>query len=32
MEPDREDAAGFEKFMERYRKGLSIEHAAVDAL
>lgn len=32
MEPDREDVAGFEKFMERYRKGLSIEHAAVDAL
>lgn len=32
MEPDREDAAGFEKFMERYRKGMSIEHAAVDAL
>ena len=32
MEPDAEDVAGFEKFMERYMAGLSIEHAAVDAL
>lgn len=32
MEPDGEDVAGFEKFMEGYMKGLSIEHAAVDAL
>ena len=31
MEPDEKDAAGFERFMERYMKGLSIEHAAVDA-
>lgn len=31
MEPDAEDAAGFNKFMERYMKGLAIEHAAVDA-
>lgn len=32
MEPDAEDVAGFEKFMERYMAGLSIEHAAVDVL
>jgi len=32
MEPDGKDVAGFEKFMERYMAGLSIEHAAVDAL
>ena len=32
MEPDAADVAGFEKFMERYMAGLSIEHAAVDAL
>lgn len=32
MDPDAEDVAGFEKFMERYMAGLSIEHAAVDAL
>ena len=32
MEPDTEDVAGFEKFMKRYMAGLSIEHAAVDAL
>ncbi len=32
MEPDPQDVAGFEKFMERYMAGLSIEHAAVDAL
>jgi len=31
MEPDAEDVAGFNKFMERYKKGLAIEHAAVDA-
>ena len=31
MEPVKEDVAGFEKFMERYMAGLSIEHAAVDA-
>lgn len=32
MEPVKEDVAGFEKFMERYMAGLSIEHAAVEAL
>ena len=32
MEPVPEDVAGFEKFMERYMAGLSIEHAAVDVL
>ncbi len=32
MEPDKKDVEGFEKFMTRYMKGLSIEHAAVDAL
>lgn len=32
MEPVREDVEGFEKFMERYMKGLTIEHAAVDSL
>jgi len=32
MEPVKEDVAGFEKFMERYKKGLSIEYAAVAVL
>ena len=32
MEPDSEDVKGFEAFMERYRKGLPIERAAVDYL
>lgn len=32
IEPDPADMDGFETFMERYRKGLSIERAAVDAL
>lgn len=32
MEPDPKDVEGFEKFMKRYMAGLSIEHAAVDAL
>lgn len=32
MEPDAKDVEGFEKFMDRYRKGLVIEQAAVDAL
>jgi len=32
LEPDPEDAAGFQVFMERYRNGLSIERAAVDSL
>lgn len=30
--PDPKDVEGFEKFMERYMKGLAIEHAAVDTL
>jgi len=30
--PDLKDVAGFSKFMERYKKGLVIERAAVDAL
>ena len=32
MEPVAEDVAGFEAFIERYKKGLAIERAAVDAL
>ncbi len=32
IEPSAEDVAGFDQFMKRYMKGLSIEHAAVDAL
>lgn len=32
VEPDRDDAEGFEKFMERYNAGLQVERAAVDAL
>ena len=32
MEPDAADVAGFEACMERYRGGLAIERAAVDAL
>ena len=32
MAPDPKDVEGFEKFMERYMKGLAIEHAAVDTL
>ena len=32
MEPDAADVAGFEIFIERYKKGLSIERAAVDNL
>ena len=32
IEPDVEDAAGFEVFMERYHAGLTIERAAVEAL
>jgi sugar (pentulose or hexulose) kinase len=31
MEPDAGDVAGFDKFMQRYMAGLSIEHAAVDS-
>ena len=30
--PDKEDAAGFSAFMERYTKGLAIERAAVESL
>lgn len=32
MQPDPEDVKGFEKFMERYKAGLSIERAAVECL
>ena len=31
LEADPKDVAGFNAFMEKYMKGLSIEHAAVDA-
>lgn len=30
--PDEQDAAGFDRFMERYQAGLPIERAALDAL
>ncbi len=30
MEPDAKDVAGFETFIERYKKGLAIERAAVE--
>ncbi|MDE7478633.1 MAG: ATPase, partial [Lachnospiraceae bacterium] len=29
VEPDAKDVAGFEVFIERYKKGLAIERAAV---
>ena len=32
VEPDAEDVAGYEAFMERYRAGLLIEKAAVETL
>lgn len=32
MEPDAEDVKGFDAFIERYKAGLPIEHAAVDCL
>jgi hypothetical protein len=32
MAPDQADVAGFAAFMERYKKGLVIERAAVDGL
>ncbi|WP_163538350.1 FGGY-family carbohydrate kinase [Gracilibacillus sp. YIM 98692] len=32
MSPDPKDVEGFEEFMERYKKGLTIERAAVDNL
>lgn len=32
IEPNKEDVAGFEQFIERYRAGLPIERAAIDCL
>lgn len=32
MEPDPKDVEGFEVFIERYKKGIAIEQAAVDYL
>lgn len=32
VEPDQEMAAGFEEFMEYYKKGLAVERAAVEVL
>jgi sugar (pentulose or hexulose) kinase len=32
IEPDSKDVAGFVSFMERYKKGLVIERAAVEGL
>ena len=32
MAPDAEDVKGFNEFIERYKKGYAIEHAAVDTL
>lgn len=32
MKPDREDTEGFEKYMERFVKGFSVERAAADVL
>ncbi|WP_186576758.1 xylulokinase [Aquibacillus kalidii] len=32
VSPDPKDVEGFEQFMERYKKGLAIERAAVDSL
>ena len=32
MEPDPKDVEGFEVFIERYKKGVAIEQAAVDHL
>ena len=32
MEPDAEDVKGFDAFIERYKKGLPIERAAVESL
>ena len=31
MNPETEDVEGYEKFMEKYKKGLAVERAAVDA-
>jgi len=32
IDPDQKDVSGFKTFMERYKKGLAIERAALDAL
>lgn len=32
MNPDKQDVAGFDEFMDRYKAGLAIERAAVEAL
>lgn len=32
MQPDKADVDGFDAFIERYKKGFPIEHAAVDAM
>ena len=32
VEPDADDVAGFEVFIERYKAGLAIEQAAVEVL
>lgn len=32
LEPDAEDAAGFDTFMERYREALPVERAAIDGV
>ena len=32
IEPDPEDVAGFGKFMEEYKAGLSIEQKAIDQM
>ena len=32
MDPDDKDVEGFNRFMDRYMKGLAVEHAAVDVL
>ncbi len=32
MDPDPKDVAGFEEFIERYKKGIAVEQAAVTAL
>lgn len=32
MNPDSQDVAGFEEFIERYKKGIAVEQAAVTAL
>jgi hypothetical protein len=32
VDPDGDDAAGFDAFMQRYVAGLAVQRAAVDAL